>query len=64
MYHTQGAVWQDLALGETVCATLSGFVAHNLERLVTEDDQVLQPGVRASLCLPVRSILHHTQGGD
>jgi hypothetical protein len=39
-------VWQDLVLGETICQTLSGFLAQNLERLVTEDAQALQPGVR------------------
>ncbi len=38
-------MWQDLGLGETICLTLSGFLAQNLERLVTEDAKALQPGV-------------------
>ena len=52
---TQGAVWQDLALGETVCHTLSGFLAHNLERLVGPEDAkaLQQPGVRSFVCVCV-----------
>ena len=44
-------MWQDLTLGETICHTLSGFLAHNLERLVTEDAKALQPGVRVRVNL-------------
>lgn len=42
-------MWQDLTLGETICNTLSGFLAHNLERLVGPEDAkaLQQPGVRA-----------------
>ena len=44
-------MWQDLTLGETICNTLSGFLAHNLERLVGPEDAkaLQQPGVRARL---------------
>lgn len=53
VYVLQGAVWQDLTLGETICHTLSGFLAHNLERLVGPEDAkaLQQPGVR---CMALR----------